>query len=173
MPQFELEIREARESDAQNLIDFLNQVGKETTYLTMDEAGILLSVSEMQEVIRKMADAPNQLYLLALLDDEVAGVLSISADFHERIFHIGELFLVVAKRFSRNGLGTLLLEEALTWAKENGVIKRLELTVQVRNKRAVHLYQKMGFFIEAEQERGAYVEEEGFLPVYRMAQLID
>ncbi len=141
MAELELLIREAEPQDAKSLIDFLNQVGKESDYMT--------------------------------LDDAIAGLVSITADFHERIRHIGQVFIVVKRAFWNQGLGKFLLEEAIDWAENSGVIRRLELTVQVRNKRAVHLYQAFGFEIEGIQKRGAYLAEGKFLDVYLMGKLID
>ena len=66
----------------------------------------------------------------------------------------------------------MMLEELLIWAKENGVFFRLELDVQSRNERAVHLYQKMGFQIEATMKRGARKETGEFLDVYKMSLLL-
>ncbi len=71
------------------------------------------------------------------------------------------------------GLGTLMLEEIISWAKEMGVLFRLELDVQVRNERAVHLYRKMGFQIEAVMPRGARTDLGEFLDVYKMSYLIE
>ena len=53
------------------------------------------------------------------------------------------------------------------------MIRRLELTVQARNERAVHLYQAFGFEIDGVQKRGAYLTEGEFLDVYLMGKLID
>ena len=99
--------------------------------------------------------------------------MSITADFHERIRHIGQVFIVVKRAFWNQGIGKFLLEEAIDWAENSGVIRRLELTVQVRNERAVHLYQAFGFEIEGIQKRGAYLAEGKFLDVYLMGKLID
>ena len=155
MAELELLIREAEIQDAVHLIDFLNQVGQESDYTTLDDA------------------SDNQIYLIVLLDNEITGLVSITADFHERIRHIGQVFIVVKRAFWDQGLGKLLLEEAINWAENSGVIRRLELTVQARNERAVHLYQAFGFEIEGVQKRGAYLTEGEFLDVYLMGKLID
>lgn len=42
-----IEVGIARPLDSRALITFLNQVGKESHFLTMDEAGILMTESEM------------------------------------------------------------------------------------------------------------------------------
>lgn len=173
MAEFELALREAEQTDAETLIAFLNQVGTESDYMTLDEAGILMDEGQMASFIQHQTESENQLYLLALLDDEIAGLVSITADFHERIRHIGQVFIVVKKAFWNQGLGRILLEEALDWAENNSILRRLELTVQVRNERAVHLYKELGFEIEGLQKRGAYLTEGIFLDVYLMGKLID
>ena len=80
---------------------------------------------------------------------------------------------MVKKAFWNQGLGRILLEEALAWAEDSQDIRRLELSVQVRNERAVHLYKDLGFEIEGLQKRGAYLKEGIFLDVYLMGKLID
>lgn len=40
-----VEIRQADSADAALVVDFLNQVGKESDYMTLDEAGIGMSPS--------------------------------------------------------------------------------------------------------------------------------
>ena len=173
MAEFELALREAEKADAADLIRFLNQVGAESDYMTLDEAGILMDEDQMVQFIQRQAESDNQLYLLALLDNEIAGIVSITADFHERIRHIGQVFIVVKKAFWNQGLGRILLEEAVDWAENGSSLRRLELTVQVRNERAVHLYKELGFEIEGLQKRGAYLREGIFLDVYLMGKLID
>ena len=173
MAELELVIREAEPQDAKSLIDFLNQVGQESDYMTLDDAGILMTEEQMSSFIEHQAASDNQIYLIALLDDAIAGLVSITDDFHERIRHIGQIFIVVKRAFWNQGIGKFLLEEAIDWAENSGVIRRLELTVQVRNERAVHLYQAFGFEIEGIQKRGAYLAEGKFLDVYLMGKLID
>ena len=121
----------------------------------------------------KQAHSENQITLLALLNDEIAGLVNITADQRKRVRHIGDLFIVIGKKYWNNGLGSLLLEEVVEWAQASGILRRLQLTVQTRNQAAVHLYQKHGFVIEGRQERGAYIEEGKFIDVYLMGKLID
>jgi acetyltransferase, GNAT family len=65
------------------------------------------------------------------------------------------------------------METMIDWADHTPTIRRLELTVQARNERAVHLYQKFGFDIEGTKKRGARTKNGEFLDVYLMAKLID
>ena len=171
--EYELLIREAEAEDAAELVTFLNCVSLETDFTSLDGDGILLTSEEMEIFLNKQASSDNQITLLAFLNDKIAGIVNITADQRKRVRHIGDLFIVIGKRYWNNGLGSLLLEEAIEWAQASGILRRLQLTVQTRNQAAVHLYQKHGFIIEGRQERGAYIEEGKFIDVYLMGKLID
>ena len=171
--EYELLIREAEAEDAAELVTFLNCVSLETDFTSLDGDGILLTSEEMEVFLNKQASSDNQITLLALLNDEIAGLVNITADQRKRVRHIGDLFIVIGQKYWNNGLGSLLLEEVIEWAKASGILRRLQLTVQTRNQAAVHLYQKHGFIIEGRQERGAYIEEGEFIDVYLMGRLID
>ena len=171
--EYELLIREAEPKDAAALVSFLNRVSLETDFTSLDREGILLTDTEMELFLDKQARSENEITLLALLNDEIAGLVNITADQRKRVRHIGDLFIVVGKKYWNNGLGNLLLEEVIEWVQASGILRRLQLTVQTRNLAAVHLYQKHGFVIEGSQERGAYIEEGEFVDVYLMGRLID
>ena len=171
--EYDLLIREAEVEDATELIALLDQIGHESSFTSLDENGIAMSESEMQRFINKQAQSDNQITLLAYLNEELAGVINITADQRPRVRHIGDIFLGIKKAYWGNGLGSILMEEAIEWVQSSGSIRRLQLTVQKRNTAAVHLYEKMGFIIEGLQERGAYIEGGEFLDVYLMGQLID
>ena len=171
--EYELLIREAEPKDAAELVAFLNRVSLETDFTSLDRDGILLTSEEMAIFLNKQASWDNQITLLAFLNDKIAGIVNITADQRKRVRHIGDLFIVIGKKYWNNGLGSLLLEEVVEWAQASGILRRLQLTVQTRNQAAVHLYQKHGFVIEGRQERGAYIEEGEFIDVYLMGRLID
>ena len=171
--EYELLIREAEPNDAAELVAFLNRVSLETDFTSLDGDGILLTSEEMEIFLNKQASSDNQITLLAFLNDKIAGIVNITADQRKRVRHIGDLFIVIGKKYWNNGLGSFLLEEVIEWAQASGILRRLQLTVQTRNRAAVHLYQKYGFIIEGRQERGAYIEEGEFIDVYLMGKLID
>ena len=140
--EYELLIREAEIEDAPALVSFLNRVSVETDFTSLDRDGILMTDTEMELFLDKQAHSENQITLLALLSDEIAGIVNITADQRKRVRHIGDLFIVIGKKYWNNGLGSLLLEEVVEWAQASGILRRLQLTVQTRNQAAVHLYQK-------------------------------
>ena len=56
-----------------------------------------MTESEMQHFIDKQAQSDNQITLLAFLNDELAGVINITADQRPRVRHIGDVFLGIKK----------------------------------------------------------------------------
>lgn len=172
MSRKEIYFSEADPSDATAFIDFMNQVARETDYLVMDETGFRYSQQEMEAIFENGIGNPRELCLLAKADSEIIGAVSVKSSSQFRIGHIGTIFIAVKKAYWGYGLGTILLEEVIHWAEEMNLLKRLELTVQVRNQAAVHLYQKLGFVIEGTQARGARTDEGEWLDLYYMGKLI-
>lgn len=172
MAEKEVYFSQAEPADAAAFIEFMNQVAKETDFLVMDETGFRFSVDEMEAIFAAGLENPRELCLLAKIDSEIIGAVSVKASRQFRISHIGNIFIAVKKAYWGHGLGTILLEEVVHWAEELDLLKRLELTVQVRNQAAVHLYQKLGFSIEGTQVRGARTDEGEWLDLYYMGKLI-
>lgn len=173
MARQEVIFREAQASDAAGVIAFFDQVGRESDYLIMDDTGYQGTEAALAKSLEDSSVLANQLCLLALVDEEVIGMLNIRAGRQLRIEHIGDVFIAVRKSYWGYGIGRILMEEALDWAVHSGIIRRLELTVQVRNQRAIALYEQFGFEREGTQQRGAKTENGEFLDVYLMGKLID
>ncbi|HFI0253261.1 TPA: N-acetyltransferase family protein [Streptococcus suis] len=172
MAEKEVYFSEAEPADAVAFIDFMNQVARESDYLVMDESGFRFSPEEMERIFEAGIENPGELCLLAKVGSEVIGAISVKSSKQFRISHIGNIFIAIKKDYWGHGLGTILLDEVIEWAQEMDLLKRLELTVQVRNQAAVHLYQKMGFVIEGTQVRGARTDEGEWLDLYYMGRLI-
>lgn len=172
MAEKEVYFSEAEPADAVAFIDFMNQVARESDYLVMDESGFRFSPEEMERIFKAGIENPGELCLLAKVGSEVIGAISVKSSKQFRISHIGNIFIAIKKDYWGHGLGTILLDEVIEWAQEMDLLKRLELTVQVRNQAAVHLYQKMGFVIEGTQVRGARTDEGEWLDLYYMGRLV-
>lgn len=169
----EIFFEEAAEPYAVAFIDFMNQVARETDFLVMDETGFRFTPEELGAIFEQSFGSPHQLHLLAICEGEVIGAITVRASKQYRISHVGNVFIAVRQEYWGRGIGRILLEEAVNWARTYDIIKRLELTVQVRNERAVVLYQKMGFEIEGTQKRGARTDEGEWLDLYYMGKLIE
>ncbi|MBP2098303.1 GNAT family N-acetyltransferase [Enterococcus rivorum] len=173
MTEVEVTVREAIPDDAAEILTTLKLIGSETPYLVMDDKGLAMSVEEMAQNLADMYDSPNNVLLVALVDCKIVGTASVKASNKGRMEHIGEIGISILKDYWGFGLGRLMMEEVLQWSKESGIIRRLELTVQERNQRAVSLYEKIGFKTETIMERGAKTDTGEFLNVHLMSKMID
>lgn len=165
-------IRSVKLSDAGALLHLVRQLQTETDFVTFDNGLELDEHSEALE-INAVINSPNNAMFVAALGKQLIGFVRISAASDYHMQHIGELGIAVLKDYWHYGLGHLLMSTALDWVQHTPMIRRLELTVQQRNQRAVALYHQFGFQDEAIMQRGYYDDQAGDIPVILMAMMID
>lgn len=171
--EIEITIREAIPEDAEQIAAVLQQVGQETPYLVMDGTGAAIKPEELAENLADLYESKNNVLMVAIIDKQIVGTASVSASGKKRMEHLGEVGISVLKEYWGFGLGRAMMDALIEWAQEGQIIRRLELTVQERNQRAIQLYEKAGFSTEAIMPRGAKTDNEEFLDVRLMSLLID
>jgi RimJ/RimL family protein N-acetyltransferase len=78
--------------------------------------------------------------------------------------HTGEFGISVHPNFQGIGIGRILIETLLDWAKRNATIEKVYLNVFATNKHAIKLYEDLGFIEEGrhikaiKQVTGEYVD---------------
>ena len=97
---------------------------------------------------------------MALISGEIVGSCGLApvAD-NLKTKHRGRLGISVRKKYWGIGIGSLLLREILSFAKEHG-IEQVELSVYSDNLRAQKLYERFGF-IEWGRLSNAYKLKDG------------
>ena len=101
---------------------------------------------------------------MAEIDGEVIGQLDFSNGHRKRIFHTGEFGMGVHKDYRHLGIGRLLLEALINWAKQNPHLEKINLSVHHTNERAIAVYKKLGFKVEGVRTKdlkypsGVYVD---------------
>ncbi len=101
-----------------------------------------------QELIRRAADHPHGLLLVAEADSDAVGMMFGRLDDSGVLLDVGAMW--VEPDLRRRGIGTKLLLEALDWARTTGA-KRAELWVATGNT-AEGLYENAGFILTGEEE---------------------
>jgi len=103
----------------------------------------------MRERIEKgwLSNLQNLMSIVALFQNRIVGHSQIFIFPHSRRKVTGDLLIYVHQDFQDVGLGTVMLIKLLQLAKKDGM-HRIVLYVVADNKRAVHLYEKLGFKIE-------------------------
>ena len=135
-------VRRAEPADAAALVALANEVSAEP------EAWLISTgwrgMAEERRFIRAVRRHPDAAVLVAELDGELVGRLSLSRDAHPASGHVADLGLMVDGRHRRQGIGRALMVAAAQWATENGVTK-LELHVFPWNQPAIALYESLGY----------------------------
>ena len=136
-------IQEAKTEDAKALIDYTNKIGAETDNLTFGAEGMSLSVEEECAFIENMKKDAHSVFYCAWKGSELVGTASLSG-LPRRMSHRASLSISVLKSEWNQGIGTMLMEQLITYGKNNG-IEIINLEVRSDNGAAIHLYEKYGF----------------------------
>lgn len=139
----EIVMEKAAPADAAALLDFLKQVGGETDNLTFGAEGLPISVEAETAFLARQASSLDDIMLVAKADGKIIGNASVSR-FPRRMHHRGEVGVSVAKAYWNQGIGRMLMEGLISFARSVGM-EILELQVRSDNLRAIRLYEKLGF----------------------------
>jgi RimJ/RimL family protein N-acetyltransferase len=131
-----------------------------------------LTIEEEQSWIRAGLESENSTVLVAEVDGKIIGVLSCKGGEQKGTRHTTTLGISIHKDWRNQGVGRALMERAITWAKQTGVIKRIQLEVSAVHASAIHLYKEVGFQKEGLRRRGMF-KNARFLDTWTMALLLD
>jgi RimJ/RimL family protein N-acetyltransferase len=136
-------VRRAAPGDAGALVELGRAVSSEPEAWLITEAD-WREVGDERRYLRAVRRSPHAAVYVAENDDGIVARLSLARDSHPASPHVADLGLMVAAAYRRRGIGRSLLEQAVEWARENGV-EKLELHVFPHNEPAIRLYEQFGF----------------------------
>lgn len=167
-----LTMRQAGPDDAARVLAFLEQMAGESENVTFGPGEFGWSLAEEREFLRQSAQTPTSLYLLAEIAGDLAGTLNFSTGRRPRMRHMGEFGVAVLQAYWNLGIGRQLLAFLLEWAREGGIVRKINLRVRVDNLAAIHLYEKFGFVREGRLTREFFLHGQ-FVDVYMMGLQLD
>jgi RimJ/RimL family protein N-acetyltransferase len=138
-----LAIRPADPRDAARLVELAAEVGaEEEGWLIAD--GEWRSAADERRYLKTIRRHDYAAVLVAEVDGEIVGRLSIARDPHPASEHVADLGVMVARDHRGRGIGRALMESAEGWARRAGVLK-IELHVFPHNEVALALYDHLGY----------------------------
>ncbi len=156
-----IQIREAQPEDAAALITYFRRIFAEPGINLITEADEFSPTVEAESrFIRELNRAANSLILVAIQDDHIVGQLTLEGGKRRNVRHNAVLGITVAKEWRGKGIGHNLIEHAIRWARQSGVLKRIELHVFARNEGAIRLYEAFGFEPEGRRRRAVLRDDE-------------
>ena len=100
-------------------------------------------MEQEQRFLENVHSDPGSIHLIALKDGKIIADGSLSG-FPRRMSHRADLGISVVKEEWNHGIGSMLMERLIDFAKDSG-IELINLEVRADNAAAIHLYQKYGF----------------------------
>jgi ribosomal protein S18 acetylase RimI-like enzyme len=157
--QRDVTLRSPLDRDAQEILDYLNQVTGETPFLLRTPEECVETVQSEVLFIQNINQHPTQVMILAIIDQEIIGICNVGLKTRLKVKHRATLGISVKKHYWGLGIGSILMDEMIEIAKHMGA-ERLELEVIEGNERAIKLYQKKGFQVMSEI-KGAIKDSSG------------
>lgn len=138
-------LRNAEESDAAVLIDYLKITTAETPYLIREPKEITITIEQEISFIKSKRDAKKELMLVATIDGKHIGNCSLmNIAPYKRYEHRCGLAIALYQEYCGCGIGKVMMQTILDVAKTIGY-EQAELEVISDNQRAIALYRKLGF----------------------------
>ena len=136
--------REAEIDDAEEMISYLNIVGRESDNLMHGSDGFNVPVEAVKRRIKASHDADNSVILIALAGERIIARAELNGYPGSRLHHNAMFSISVRKDYWNKKIGTMLMTEIIERAKKMN-LRNIELEVVAGNKAAIALYHKMGF----------------------------
>lgn len=139
-------LRNARESDAEAMLELLRVTAGETDYLlrTPEEWGRFTLEGERAHIAQTNG-SDTELMLVCETDGRLAGCASLMMNRRVKTRHRAEVAISNLRAFWGQGIGTELLRALIGAARKNPDVRQVELEVVEGNDRARALYEKLGF----------------------------
>ena len=162
-------IRKIQIEDAENLLNLLNKLDSETTFLLYEKGERKTTIKQQRKNIQEQLEKG---VLTFVLEDnkKLVGYVFGNIFTANRKKHCMNLAIAILQEYTGKGYGTKLMNTIEEYAINNG-ITRLELEVSKKNKIAISLYQKIGFEVEG-VKRNAFLVNGNFEDEILMAKII-
>ncbi len=156
----QLDVRKVSQKDATALLEFLPKVFAETDGLLMTPEEFDKTLHEQVDVLGTISASKTQLALVAHIDDELVALLTFTGRDLERVRHSGEVGLIVSKNNWGVGIGKCMMNSLHLWAYANPLISKIDLRVRHSNRRAINLYEGLGYEIEGWIKRAVKIGDD-------------
>ncbi len=138
-------LRSPGEGDAEGMLAYLRQTAGETHFLLRTPEEVTMTLEEEKAFLKSCAEDSRRMMMAAFADGKPVGSISFApAGPRKKVCHRAEMGVAVLREYWGQGLGTLLMREALDRARAMGY-EQMELAVYEDNSRAIRLYERFGF----------------------------
>ncbi len=138
-------LRNGAEQDGQALLDIYNLTHAQTDYLLSYPDESTLTSEQEAQFLKERNESENEIELLAVIEGIVVGSAAVSCvGKKDKVKHRAEFGISVDKAYWGLGIGRALMEACIECARDAGFVQ-IELEVVAENKKALALYESVGF----------------------------
>ncbi|MFC7202074.1 GNAT family N-acetyltransferase [Haloferax namakaokahaiae] len=149
-------IRMAQDVDLESLIDAINEVAEEGTYI---EAETVADVLDHEEVVLRHNELSSRMVFVATVDDDLAGWVHLDLPEAAKLSHTAVLTVGVRADYRGHGIGKELLAQGTDWARDHG-FEKLYNSIPSTNEGAITFLEDHGWETEAVREDHYKIDDE-------------
>lgn len=154
-------IRYPQNGDAKVMCDYINEISKEKTYVTMQ--GEEMSLPDEEKYLKNQLESIKKkevVQLLLLVNGKVSGVAAVDLQ-HKIKSHIGVFGITISRDQRGKGLGKLLMKSVLEESfKKMPKLKIVILECFAENEKAINMYKSFGFVEYGRLPKGNFYKSE-------------
>lgn len=140
-----LDIAEGNPEDAEQILEYLNHIGKESSFLILDEKGVNKSVEQEKEYLQNNLESIINKTFVGKVDNKIVSVCGIHGIDKPKVAHNVSVGMSVLKEFWNTGVGTHMMNYLVNYCRTTDTIKNITLEVREDNEHAIRLYENVGF----------------------------
>jgi RimJ/RimL family protein N-acetyltransferase len=159
-----LTVAEAGPADAASLLTHARQVARESDFLSAGPGERALRLEPQAAFLRRLRTSDAGFVLKGTIGGRLVAVLSLVRPTQPRLRHRAEFGLTVRATHWGHGIGRRMGAIAIALATARG-LRKLNLRVRADNRRAIRLYQALGFSREGLSPRALCVRGRFFAEV--------
>ncbi|WP_299258925.1 GNAT family N-acetyltransferase [uncultured Aquimarina sp.] len=138
-------IRQAVSDDAEKLVKLKLAYLKNTESLPLFANEYPNDINQERDMIERYQSENNSIILVAVSKDKIIGNIDLTGSWRKKMQHTAVIGMGIHTQWQNRGIGTLLLQNSIDWARENQILKTIWLEVYANNASGVALYKKMNF----------------------------
>lgn len=151
-------VREATREDAGAMLEYVESISGESDFLTFGPGEFGVTMSDEADFLERSYMSPNRLCLVAFIGGELVGSLTFQGGARPRTRHCGEMGVSVRKAYWGLEIASYLIDLLLGWAREGGLVRKINLRVRSDNERGILLYERKGFLTEGKVSRDIFLK---------------
>ena len=138
-------IRNCNVEDAAQLMHCVKTYLNDSDYIPKESDEFNLTIEQEMIWIRSLNESPNSLLLVAEHEGTIIGNIDLTGSGRRMMMHTAVIGMGMLKEWRNTGVGTALMNTAISWARNNSPLELVWLQVYLQNESGIALYRKMNF----------------------------